>query len=367
MWWTKSLVGKSPSARPQSAVCTPSPSKINRSGHSNHADAHDDEDAPSKRVPNFLHHAAVAPGADYVAGIVPKFERNYRLQEVVDSRDNIKTAAGPVPLLSALVEGAWIQRKPAELVSRKETQTERMQAAVDGRSSTSMKDVLACKYVDMQFREDDRRAAVAEYRKNAAKFKVQNKLGVAALSHVVAEHRHAALSMQAKMDSLFHSAADPRHSISAPEAKAPVQSTPNLLSRRLPSSAGAAAAAHSSTPVHRGKEGHEDALKHWQSPMKRVNASESARLDCNVMAVASLAAQEAAPARRSLVEYIRPATAVASGKRTGYPQAQATLLRGAKLRGADESLHDVAHGAADAAEARNAAYDLQNPSFSVLL
>ncbi len=363
MWWTKSLVGKSPSARPQSAACTPSPSKINRSGHCSHVDAHDDEDAPSKRVPNFLHQAAVAPGADYVAGTVPKFERNYRLQEVVDSRDNMKTGGGPMPLLSALVEGAWIQRKPAELVSRKETQTERMQAAVDAKSNTSMKDVLACKYVDILFRDDDRRAAVAEYRKNAAKFKVQNKLGVAALSHVVAEHRHAALSMQAKMDSLFHSSADPRHSISAPEAKPPVHGTPNLLSRRLPCSPGAAQPlpARSSTPVHRGKEVDEDALKHWQSPMKRVNASETARLDCNVMAVASQAAQEAAPARRSLIDYIRPATAVPSGKRTGYPQAQATLLRGAKLRGADDTLLDVAHGAAVAAEARNAAYDFQNP------
>jgi hypothetical protein len=138
-----------------------------------------------------------------VAGCVPKFERNHRLQEVVDPRDNIRTAAGPMPLLSALVEGAWIQRKPAELVTRQETQTEKMQAAIDAKNKTSIRDVLSSKYVDVNFKGSDRTAANSEYMKQAAKFKVQNKLGVAALSQVVSEHRQAAQAVQAKLDSLF--------------------------------------------------------------------------------------------------------------------------------------------------------------------
>ena len=92
------MVGKSPSSRPQSAIGTPSPSKIVRSSHNNYVDAHDDEDAPTKRSTNFLHQPHAAVGPDFVAGCVPKFERNYRLQEVVDSRDNMRTAAGaPTP------------------------------------------------------------------------------------------------------------------------------------------------------------------------------------------------------------------------------------------------------------------------------
>jgi Ca2+-binding EF-hand superfamily protein len=94
--------------------------------------------------------------------------------------------------------------------------------------------------------------------------------------------------------------------------------------------------------------------------MKRVSASESARLDSNFMAVAVQAAQEAAPARHRLV-LVRPMTSVASGKRTGYMQAQATNLRGAKLRGENESADDVAHSASKAAEQRNSSYDFQTP------
>jgi Ca2+-binding EF-hand superfamily protein len=369
MWWTKSLVGKSPSSRPQSSIGTPSPTKIIRPG--SRADLQDDEDAPTKRPPNFLHQPSIAVGADFVAGCVPKFERNHRLQEVVNSRDNIRTAAGPMPLLSALVEGAWIQRKPAELVTRQETQTERMQAAVDAKSKTSMKDVISSKFVDINFSGSDRAAANTEYMKQAAKFKLQNKLGVAALSQVVSEHRQAALSVQAKMDSLFQ---DSRHSLPAAEGPAPVPSTPNLMTRRLPHSPGIAAAASAaprcSTPLHhtpsKGKASplpnwDQEELKHWQSPMKRVNASEHARLDSNFIAVAAQAAQEAPSARRSLVQYVRPMTSVPSGKRMGYQQAQAANLRGAKLRGEDDSIDLVAHGASKAAEERNAAYDFQHP------
>ena len=376
MWWTKSLVGKSPSARPQSAMATPSPSKIAHPGHGRHVHPHDDEDAPTKRPTNFLHQPVATTGSDFVAGTVPKFERNHRLQEVVDSRDNIRTAAGPVPLLSALVEGAWIQRKPAELITRQETRTEKMQAAVDAKSRTSIRDVMACKYVDMQFQGSDRSAAVAEYRKCAAKFKVQNKLGVSALSQVVSEHRQAAASLQAKMDSLFHGAGDPRHSLPAPETKSPVTHTPNLLSRRLthtpcdmtdslpPHAAAHSSAGRSGTPVHPSPSPSPaagSALKHWQSPMKRVSASENARLDHHFVAVAAQAAQDAAPARRNLVELVRPMTSIPSGKRNGYPQAQATNLRGGKLRGDDESMEEVALGASKAAELRNSAYDFQNP------
>jgi Ca2+-binding EF-hand superfamily protein len=371
MWWTKSLAGKSPSSRPQSSIGTPSPTKIVRSGVNSQVDTHDDEDAPTKRPLNFLHQPSVAARSDFVAGCVPKFERNHRLQEVVDPRDNIRTAAGPMPLLSALVEGAWIQRKPAELVTRQETQTEKMQAAIDAKNKTSIRDVLSSKYVDVNFKGSDRTAANSEYMKQAAKFKVQNKLGVAALSQVVSEHRQAAQAVQAKLDSLFQ---DCRHSTPAPHGPAAVSSTPNLLSRRPPQSPGNAAAAspvpRSATPQHansaKGRATplpaweHEQ-LKHWQSPMKRVSASETARLDSNFIAVAAQAAQEAPTARRSLVEYVRPMTSVPSGKRMGYQQAQAANLRGGKLRDEGESVELVAHGASKAAEARNAAYDFQNP------
>jgi Ca2+-binding EF-hand superfamily protein/uncharacterized coiled-coil protein SlyX len=371
MWWTKSLAGKSPSSRPQSSIATPSPTKIIRSSNGSHVDLHYDEDAPTKRPLNFLHQAPVGAGPDFVAGCVPKFERNHRLQEVVNSRDNIKTASGPMPLLSALVEGAWIQRKPAELVTRQQTQTEKMQAAVDAKNRTSIKDVLSSKYVDINFKGSDRTAAVSEYMKQAAKFKVQNKLGVAALSQVVAEHRQAALSVQAKMDSLFR---DSRHSAPSAEGPAPVPSTPNLLSRRLAQNPGSAAAAspgpRCATPqLASSAKGRpsplpawdEEELKHWQSPMKRVSASETARLDSNFIAVAVQAAHEAPAARRSLVQHVRPMTSVPCGKRMGYQQAQAAALRGGKLRDESDSIDIVAHGASKAAEARNAAYDFQQP------
>ena len=312
---------------------------------------------------------------------MPKFERNYKLQEVVDPRDNVRTAAGPMPLLSALVEGTWIQRKPAELMQRQQTRTEKMQAVVDVKNNTSMKDVISCKYVDQLFKGSDRRAAVAEYRKQAAKFKVQNKLGVSALSEVVNGHRQAAASVQAKMDSLFHLTGDPRHSQPPAEGKAHLPHTPNRISNSSHSAANDFHdAAGSRTPVHTQaarsctplqaavtptgnatplRAADDNALKRWESSLKRVNAYESARLETNFTAVAAQAAHEAAPVRRSLVEYVRPMTSVPSGKRLGFSQAQATNLRGAHLRGEDESIESVALSASKAADARNAAYDFQ--------
>jgi len=285
-----------------------------------------------------------------------------------------------MPLLSALVEGAWIQRKPAELIARQQTRTEKMQAIVDMKNNGSMKDVISCKYVDQLFKGSDRSAAVAEYRKQAGKFKVQNKLGVSALSEVVAEHRQAAASVQAKMDSLFHLEGDPRHSLPAAEGKAPIPHTPNRIASSSHTAANDAAGsrtpvrsqpARSSTPLQAAatpqgratpiRAGDPDALKHWESPLKRVSAYETARLDANFMAVAGVAAQEATAARRSLVEHVRPMTSVPSGKRMGYSQAQATNLRGAHLRGEGESVESVAHSASKAADARNAAYDFQQP------
>jgi Ca2+-binding EF-hand superfamily protein/uncharacterized coiled-coil protein SlyX len=221
------------------------------------------------------------------------------------------------------------------------------------------------KYVNSNFKSSDRSIAVAKYRQSASKFKVQNILGVSALSGVVSEHKRAAAAMQAKMDLLFQTAGDPRRSTATPEPKRTVPNTPNIKSRRefqshdnnSSSDLNAKPARSASPPL---KDRDAESLKHWQSPLKRVNLSESARLDSNLTLLAQTA-QEAPSTRRCLVEYVRPKTSIPCSKRTGYPQAQATNMRGAKLRDKDESIDNIALSAAKSSEARNSAYDFQNP------